>query len=187
MASLGGLLNVPPHGDFTTLTVTAALRIEELPFGGGAIPGTALSLLHVLKGDGSLPLRGMAVGWCRASLKLHGSQSSSGTGIEFVSAGVNRDGADSKDNAPGGVIRLSKTVGLGAGTRSLSVFVDVQCFAGAEEGDGRLHSAFSLFECRNKPVTEVTGVYVPPSRIRLQQVTARICEVPVVTKQAVMQ
>jgi hypothetical protein len=152
--------------------------VEYLLSGGIVSPGTASSLLHTVRGDGNLPLRGTALGWGVAGLSLHGVTGSTRTALQFVSEWVNRDGEENIDRAPGGLIRLSKTTLLRPETSRLSVFVDVTVFAGAEESE-ELLSPFTVFECRNKPVEEITGVYVPPARLRLREVTARLCEIPV--------
>jgi hypothetical protein len=180
-ASIGGVLTIPPHGQGAVLTLSVQLRIEQLLFGGGTTPGSGSSLLDTLKGHDNLPLRGTAVGWSRVGLSLHGAQGSARTSVEFVSEWVNRDGADSDDRAPSGRINLSNTVALSPETLTLSVFVDVTCFAGAEESE-ELLPAFALFECRDKPVTEANGTWIPPSRLRLHRVTARLCELPILVQ-----
>jgi hypothetical protein len=178
-ASLGGMLAIPPHDAGAVLTVSVRLRVEQIFFDGSAGPGTAGSLLHVQRGDGDLPLRGTAVGWCRAGLTLNGAAGGARTAFEFVSEWVNRDGMQSTDRAPGGVVPLSLTVALAPATSALAMFVDVTCFAAAEETEERFRSAFTVFECRNKPVEEITGLYVFPSRLQVAQATARLCELPV--------
>jgi hypothetical protein len=181
-ASIGGVLTLPPHGAGAVLFLSVQLGVDQVLFGGETTPGTASSLLNVIKGDGDLPLRGTAVGWCRARLSFHGAQGSAGASVEFVSEWVNRDGAESHDRAPGGIVNLSTTVAPAPATSILSVFVDVTCFAAAEETAEQFKTGFALFECRNKAVTEINGIYVPPSRLRVRQVTARLCEVPVLVQ-----
>lgn len=182
-ASIEGILAIPAHGQGSVLTVFVQLGVEQILYGGGTISVPASSLLATLQGDGNLPLRGTAVGWCRATLSLHGAQGSTTTSTEFVSKWVNRDGEGGEDHAPGGIINLASTVALGPETSALSVFVDIVCVAGAEESTSNdLLSAFTLFECRNKPVTEINGLYVAPSRLRIRQVMARLCELPVLVQ-----
>jgi hypothetical protein len=110
LASLGGVIDTPGHGEGAVLTVSVQLGVEQIVFGGDTIPGTAGALLHTVKGDGNLPLRGTAAGWCRARLSLHGNEASAQTGVEFVSGWVNRDGSDKQDRAPGGRVYLTRTV-----------------------------------------------------------------------------
>jgi hypothetical protein len=95
---------------------------------------------------------------------------------------VNRDGAESDDRAPGGVIFRNIIVALGPETSTLAVFVDLTCFAGAEEDQEQFLSGFTVFECRDKPVEEINGIYVPPSRLRLRQVAAKLCQLPVLSQ-----
>jgi len=183
-ASIGGVLTIPPHGDGAVLTVSVRLHVEHLLFGGGSTPGTASALLDVFRGDGDLPLRGTAVGYCHAGLSLHGATGSARTAVEFVSKWVNRDGAESEDRAPGGVVHLSKTIALKPETSTVSVFVDARCVAGAEESPEPFLTGFTVFECRDKPVEVSTGSYVQPSRLRVGLVTARLCELPVLVQAA---
>lgn len=179
-ASIGGLLNIPAHGDGAVLTVSVQLRVEQLVPGGSSVAATASSLLSTFHGnDDDLPLRGTAVGWCRSGLSLHGPQGSARAAVEFVSAWSTLDGEESHDRAPGGLIDLTTTAILGSGTSVLSVFVDATCFAGAEESEDQFVSGFSVFDCRDKPVGDLIGVYTQPSRLRIRQVTARLCELPV--------
>jgi hypothetical protein len=180
-ASLGGVLAIPTHGAGAQLTVTVQILVEQVLYGGSVVLEPASSLLAPIQGDGSLPLRGGAVGWCNAGLSLYGATGSARTSLKFVSEWVNRDGADSVDRAPGGVFTLSNTVALGAETSSLSVFVDIEAFAGAEESDA-LQGAFTAFECRTRPVEEVNGIWLPPARLRLALVSATLCELPVLTR-----
>ena len=178
-ASLGGMLTIPPHDAGAVLTVSVRLQVEQIYFGGNTGPGTAASLLHVQRGDGDLPLRGTAVGWCRAGLTLRGDAGNARTVLEFVSEWSNRDGMQSTDHAPGGVVPLSLTVALSPATSTLGIFVDVTCFAAAEETEEPFQSAFTVFECRNKPLEDITGLPVFPSRLRVAEATARLCELPV--------
>jgi hypothetical protein len=172
-ASIGGILTIPPHRDGAILTVNVQLYVENV------IPPS--HLLYTLSGYEDLPLRGTAVGWCSASLSLHGPQGSTTTPIEFVSSWVNRDGMGGDDLLPSGIIPLSSTIGLQASTSTISVFVDAACFAGAEETQTPFESAFAQFECRNKPIDEIIGIYVPPSRLRVHQITVRLCQFPLPT------
>ena len=185
-ASIGGVLALPPHGAGAVLTLSVQLAIERVLFGGETTPGTASSLLYVQKGHDDLPLRGTAAGWCHAGLSLHGAEGSTRTSVEFVSEWVNRDGAEQHDRAPNGMITLAKTLAVAPATSTLAVFVDATCFAAAEETAEQFRSAFKLFDCRNKPVTEINGIYVSPSRLRVRQVTARLCELPVLLKDTVI-
>jgi hypothetical protein len=177
-ASIGGILSIPAHGDGAVLTVSALLRVEHVQFDGSVTPGTAASLLNTIKGDGNLPLRGSAVGWCIAGLSLHGATGSVGTALKFVSEWINRDGGESTDQAAGGYISLANTVVVAPQTTSLSVFVDARAFSAAEESD-ELLSGFTSFECRAKPVEEINGIWTPPARLRLTNVSARLCELPI--------
>lgn len=177
-ASIGGVLSIPTHGEGTLLTVTAQLRVEQIQFDGSITPGDASSLLATIHGDGRLPLRGAAVGWCNAGLSLHGANGSARTALKFVSEWANRDGAESIDQAPGGVISLSNTVALQPETSSLSVFVDAEAFSGAEESE-EMVGGFTAFECRGKPVQEINGIWLPPSRLRLAEVSALLCQIPI--------
>lgn len=189
-ATLGGVIDIPqPQGPLpalshgSILTVEVEFSIDYVLFDGTTTPAPGASpLLHALKSSANLPLRGTAVGKGRAGLSLHGSGSSSATGIEFVSAWANRDGSDSEDLTVNGRFTLSHTVALGTGTSSVAVFVDATCFSLAEETDEPFQSAFTVFECRNKPLTEVTGSYVYPARLRLSRVDARLCELPIVLR-----
>jgi hypothetical protein len=152
------------------------LHVEYL-VGGSALPGSASDLLYTnTYQDGEdLPLRGTAVSWGRASLSLHGAQESVTSAIDFVSSWKNQDGMGGDDHAPGGIIQLANTVLLGAGTSTLSFFVDATCFAGAEES--RRGSVFALFECRDKPAGEIIEpVYIAPMRMRVHRITAYFCE-----------
>ena len=177
-ASVGGFLRIPAHAENAVLTVSAHLRVEDISTNGGVTrPG--LSLLHTIKGNGDLPLRGTAIAWCDASLSLHGASGSIRRGLRFVSRWVNRDGANSTDLAPQGIMNLACTVALGPAESTLSYFVDVECSAFAEEATAQFLSAFSVFECRNKPIPELIGLYVAPARLRLESVTARLCELPI--------
>ena len=179
LASIGGLLFIPAHGAGAILTVSVQLSIEQLVYGGGILATSAASLLNTFRGDGDLPLRGTALGWARAGLSLHGADGSVRTAVDFVSEWRNRDGSDRDDLAPGGQINLDLTVALGPQTASLSVFVDIECFAGAEESEEPFRTGFAVFDCRDKPIGELNGTYIPPSRIRLSTVSARLCELPV--------
>lgn len=182
-ASIGGLLSIPDHAEGAALTVTVELAVEQLVFGGDVLLGTAASLLATYSGDGDLPLRGTAVAWCRTGLSIHGNEGSARTGVEFVSSWQNRDGAKTHDRAPGGIVELTLVAALGPSTSAVSVFVDVSCFAGAEETEEpESYSAFALFECRDKPVTEINGSWVPPSRLRVRRTSARICQLPVLVQ-----
>lgn len=178
-ARIGGLLALPPHGLGTTLSVSVQLQAEYVLFDGSTTPATATSLLPLLRGAGDMPLRGAVAGWARAGLRLHAAGGSSGTSVEFVSKWANRDGSNSQDNAPGGRVNLRHMVAVSPQTSSVAVFVGLECFAAAEETDELFRGGFSLFECRDKPVGELTGVYVPPARFRVRRVTAELCELPV--------
>ncbi len=177
-ASIGGLLRIPAHGEGTLLTVSVQLRVENVQFDGSVTLGTASNLLQPIQGDGNLPLRGGALGWCNAGLSLHGATGSARTTLQFVSEWVNRDGADSLDRAPGGVFTLSNTVALGPSTSLLSIVVDAEAFAGAEESE-QLLGGFTAFECRVRPVQEVNGIWLPPARLHVARVDALLCEIPV--------
>lgn len=179
-ASIGGVLMIPAHADGAVLSVTVGFAVDQLVYGGGVIPGTGASLLATSQGDGDLPLRGTAVAWGRAGLSFHGEAGSARSSVEFVSSWVNRDGAQTQDGAPSGTFELTQLASLGASTSAVSVFIDVECFAGAEETeDPRSYSSFALFECRDKPVTEVTGLWLPASRLRVSGVSAKLCQLPV--------
>jgi hypothetical protein len=172
-ASIGGILTIPPHRDGAILTVNVQLAVENV------LPPS--HLLYTLRGYEDLPLRGTAVSWCTASLSLHGPQGSTTTPVEFVSSWANRDGMGGDDLLPSGVIPLNRTIGLQAATSTITVFVDATCFAAAEETQTPFESAFAQFECRNKPNDEIIGIYVPPSRLRVHQITVRLCQFPLPT------
>ena len=177
-ASLGGELVVPPHAPGSFLTVSVHLHTEVDDFeSDGFEPKDASSVVFVAPGDKGLVLRGTAIVEGRAGLTLHAPAASARTGTRFVSAWVNRDGSDAQAMRR---IVMSRTVALGPETSSIAVFVDVECRAFAEEsGDDRMKAAFALFEARDKSLGDVTGSAVFPARIRLTQVTARLCELPV--------
>lgn len=177
-ASIGGVLSIPAHDAGSLLFVQLRLCVEQILFGGGTTPGTASSLLSTFRGDGDLPLRGTALGWCDASLSLYGAEGSARAGGTFVSEWVNRDGADSEDSAPGGMVYLATVAALAPETSSVGIFVDVRCLSAAEETQEQFQTGFALFECRDKPVDEITGAYAFPSRLRICQVEAELCEVP---------
>jgi hypothetical protein len=187
-ASIGGVLALPDHGGGTELRVTARLGVERRDnfVGGGWNPQSASYLLSLTQGDGRLPLRGNAVGWCRAGLSLHSSQGSTRSGVEFVSGWVNRDAGDSEDLTVDGRFSLTHNAAPTAGTSTVAVFVDVTCFAGAEESD-ELKPALAIFNCRNAPTTidchtaqtDSPAFILLPTRIRVLEVTARLCVLPV--------
>jgi hypothetical protein len=177
-ASVGGFLSIPSHPPGAVLVVRIQLCVEQILFGGTTTRGTASSLLHTLRGDGDLPLRGTALGWCDAGVSLHGAVGSARAGGTFVSEWVNRDGADSEDRAPGGVVSLAAIAALAPETSSIGVFVDVRCLSAAEESDDPFRTGFAIFECRNKPVEEITGAYVFPSRLRICRLEAQLCQLP---------
>ena len=173
-ASIGGVLTLPPHREGATLTIDVELHVENVG------PGYAqliqpLSLLNILPGYEDLPLRGTAVSWCTASLSLYGGNGSAATAIDFVSGWANEDGTETDDPLSSGIIPLISTVGLRAKTSAISVFVDATCFAGAEKSQ----TAFAEFKCRTNGDGDGTGgIYVPPSRIRVHQMTVHLCEFP---------
>ena len=139
-------------------------------------------LAHTLGGDRNLPLGGAALAYCWVGLHLYGAQGSASTVVNLIDKrSTVSDESFSEDSAPGGIIGLANTVALGPETSMLSVFVDVRCFAGVEESD-QFRSGFAIFECRDKGITETSGLYVPPSRLHLQQVTASLCQLPVLLR-----
>jgi len=176
-ASLGGLLRIPAHPENAVLTMTARLRVEDMSTNGRATrPGS--SLLHTIRSAADLPLRGTAIAWCEASLSLHGAPGSARRRLRFVSGWINRDGANRTDLAPQGEINLACTVALNSAISTLSFFVDMTCSAFAEESTQQFESAFSVFECRDKPISELIGLHIFPARLRLELMTARLCELP---------
>jgi hypothetical protein len=177
-ASIGGFLSIPSHPPGAVLVVRLGICVEQILFGGGTTPGTASSLLHTLRGDGDLPLRGTALGWCDAGLSLYGAAGGARTVGTFVSEWINRDGAESDDRAPGGVVSLTAMAALAPETSSVGVFVDVRCLSAAEESEEPFRTGFAIFECRDKPVEEITGAYVFPSRLRICRLEAQLCQLP---------
>ena len=119
---------------------------------------------------------------CVAPREPHGPPRSSSLGGVTMNENGDVTGAED-DRAPDGRIHLESTVAIGPETSELAVFVDVSCFAGAEEVDESSSSGFAVFECRDKPVEEITGLYVPPARLRIRYMSAELCELPVLQRE----
>jgi hypothetical protein len=179
-AAIGSILPILPHGEGAILTVSAELYVDLVAYDGTTLPPEpAANLLYAQPGSEDLPLRGAAVSWCTAGLSLHGSQGSARNTIDFVSSYANSDGQVTHDLAPDGKFSLVNSVRIAPETLNLSVFVDVTCFAGAEQDESQYKSSFAVFDCRNKPVGEGIGCYyLPPARLRVHRISARLCEYP---------
>lgn len=185
-ASIGGVVRVPPRDYFALLRVTVRIRVERVTLGTRISPE---DLIQALPGAHSLPLRGLAIAELRTSLWLHGAQDSAGSGTELASRWATRDVTDSvvagsRDNAPTGLLALTCEAIVQPATTetAIQVFVDAESRAGAEETSRMWESAFALAECRDKPVTEITGLYAEPARLRVDLATAHLCRVPVLSR-----
>jgi hypothetical protein len=176
-ASLGAPIAIPPHGPAVILDVRVGLQIETIWSNAPVEPGTAAQLIWTHKGNGDLPLRGTAVAWCRAGLTLVGANGArSGRSVRFVSEWRNRDGQDQEDSAPGGLVTLNHAVAISSELVVAGIFVDVTCFAAAEESEtNESDSAYAELKCRDGDGFPV------PSRLRLdpQWTRVRLCEMPV--------
>lgn len=173
-ATIGGAITIPSGLYGSILKVFVKLQVETL-VGDFALPEPASALLYTSRGDEDLPLRGAAVGWGRVNLTLHSVQGSITSAIDFVTAWANRDGMGGHDYASDGIIQLSTSLPV-LRPGSVSMFVDAICFAGAEKREGKKAGAFTLLECRNKPVGEtISYVYIAPARLRVQQVSVLLC------------
>jgi hypothetical protein len=185
-ASIGGILTVPRHGAGATLIISAQLQVEHIfcpyPWDPDNCTYTreAASALAVTERnpDRTLPFGGSVGAYCLVGLHLYGAQGSIWT-ITYIidklsTISTPRIDGIVKDRASDGKIDLTTTVALTpptSETSSLSVFVNVRCFAGLEESDG-LPAGFAICEIRNKPIGECNGWCIPPSRLHLQEVTA---------------
>jgi hypothetical protein len=179
-ASIGAPIPIPPHGSPAAapayaLDVRVELQIEAIWSTAPVYPGRASDLTWIHPGDGNLPLRGNAAAWCHAGLTLVGSGgSSSRTSIKFVSGWVNRDGMDQEDHAPGGLVTLSHAVPITNALAVAGIFVDITCFAAAEDSPDSNKAAYAELKCSRG------GTYPVPSRLRLdpERVRIRLCEMP---------
>jgi hypothetical protein len=155
--------------------VRVELQIETIWSHAPVAPGTAGYLIWTHAGDGGLPLRGTAVAWCRAGLTVLGAGGSrSRRSVEFVSGWVNRDGMDLEDRAPGGLVTLSHAAAISGELVVAGIFVDITCFAAAEQSQNESHSAYAELKCRSG------DGYPVPSRVRLDlgRIRVRLCEMP---------
>jgi hypothetical protein len=181
-AWIGAPVAIPPHGSPThgpanILDVTVQLHVEQiwsnLP---EPVPGRAADLIWTMAGNGDLPLRGTALAWCRAGLTLHGANGTrSRRSIGVVSGWVNRDGMEREDSAPEGLVTLNHAVAISSNLAVAGIFVDLSCFAAAEESEANVSdSAFAELKC-------MPGDGFPvPSHLRLdiEQIKIRLCEMP---------
>jgi hypothetical protein len=185
-ASIGAPIAIPPRGSGPALPLPRVLRvgvelqIENIWSSAPVAPGTAENLIWTVKGDGDLPLRGNAVAWCRAGLTIVGAGgSASRMSTEFVSGWANRDGMDLNNRAPGGMVRLSHTVAISAELVIAGVFVDITCFAAAEESPANVDdSAYAELKCARGDGWPV------PSHLRLVPEETRVflCEMPFIAR-----
>ncbi len=176
-AWIGAPIAIPQHGTLMVLEVGIQLQIEQIWSSVSyPLPGKASDLLWVEHGNENLPLRGTAVAWCRAGLTLRGRNGAgSRKAIDFVSGWVNRDGMNQRVHAPEGLVRLSHTVAVSPELLVAGVFVDITCFAAAEESQtDASQSAYADLKCKRGDGFPV------PSRLRLtpDQVRVRLCEMP---------
>jgi hypothetical protein len=176
-ASIGAPVAIPPHGPAVNLDVRVGLQIETIWENAPVEPGTAAHLIWTHKGNGDLPLRGTAAAWCRAGLTVVGAGGTrSGSSVEFVSEWRNRDGMDQEDRAPGGLVTLNHAVTISPELVVAGIFVDITCFAAAEESQAdESDSAYAELKCRDG------DGYPVPSRLRLdpERTRVRLCEMQV--------
>lgn len=176
-ASIGAAVPIPPHGPAVLLDVRVGLQIETNWSTPPVEPGDAADLIWTHEGNGDLPLRGTAVAWGRAGLTVVGANGArSGRSVTFVSEWRNRDGMDQEERAPEGLVTLGHTVAISPQLVVAGIFVDITCFAAAEESQANEEdSAYAEFKCRDGDGFPV------PSLIRLvpERTRVRLCEMPV--------
>ncbi|MDR6689050.1 hypothetical protein J2Y41_004654 [Arthrobacter sp. 1088] len=172
-ASIGASVHLGPHGPGMSLEVSVQLEILSWPdLTGATFTGSGLGLLYVNGGFPELPLGGASVAWCHAGLSIMGrGGKSSGVRTEIASTWVNGDASSREDGAPDGLIRLSHRVGLDPELAVAGVFISLSAFAGAEESQSPVESAFAQMNA-------FPGAYPPfiPSRLHVKAIDVRICE-----------
>jgi hypothetical protein len=86
---------------------------------------------------------------------------------------------DLTDRATEGLVTLSHAVAISNELVVAGIFVDLSCFAAAEEShDDESDSAYAELKCRGG------DGYPVPSHVRLapERVTVRVCEMPILVK-----
>ncbi|QUC59013.1 hypothetical protein IOD14_20725 [Streptomyces sp. A2-16] len=173
---------LPPlaHGPLI-LDVRVELQVEHTWSHAPVQRGTAANLVWTAPGSADLPLYGSARVWCRAGLTVHGAGGvRSRRSVIFVGERVNRSGKVTTDRTDDGLVTLSHAVAISSELVVAGIFVDITCFASAEESpENESDSAFAEFQCENRD-----GAFPPPSRLKLnpERVRVRLCELAALVK-----